>query len=229
MRLDSFIRISTQQSQATVIRLLAQKRVKVNGVSTTNRHHTVSEFCRVELDSEVLQCRTAYYLMLNKPCGYLSATRDAKHPTALSLIKKPFQQDLHIGGRLDLNSTGLLLLTNDGNWSRRITEPGLQKPKAYRVETRDPITLEYAMQFANGVYLEYEDLTTQPAELDLLEPNRARLTIYEGRYHQVKRMFAKLGNRVISLHRERMGDIYLDPQLGPGAWRPLTKTEISSV
>lgn len=229
MRLDSFIRTSTQQSQNTVSLLLAQDRVRVNGAVTTNRHHPISEFCRVELDSKVLQCKTAYYIMLNKPRGYLSATQDAQHSTALSLIEEPFQKDLHIGGRLDLNTTGLLLLTNDGNWSRRITEPGLRKPKVYLVETRDPVTQEYVEEFSKGVYLAYEDLTTQPAELDLLKANTVRLAIYEGRYHQVKRMFAKLGNRVVSLHRECVGDIYLDRQLGPGAWRPLTDAEIKSV
>jgi 16S rRNA pseudouridine516 synthase len=229
MRLDSFIRINTEQSHKSVRQLLAKDRIRVNGAITQNRHHPVTDFCHVQVDGITLQNRTAIYLMLHKPAGYLSATQDAHQPTVMELIDKDIQAQLHIGGRLDKDSTGLLLLTNDGNWSRRITDPGLKKPKRYLVETQDAITPEYATAFEQGVYLEPEALTTQPAQLERLEPRKARLTIYEGRYHQVKRIFGAFDNRVVKLHRESMGPIELDPKLRPGEWRPLTATEIESV
>mgnify|MGYP000330197722 CR=1 FL=1 len=113
-------------------------------------------------------------------------------------------------GRLDLNSEGLLLLTNDGKWSRQLTLPDEEHAKVYLVETAEDIAAETAETFSKGIYFGYEDLTTGPAELELLGERRARLTIYEGKYHQVKRMFHAVGNRVVSLHREKVGPIALD-------------------
>lgn len=229
MRLDRFISNQTEQSKKTVRGLLAQGRVKVFDRVVRDGTFEVSLFCRVSLDDVVLQDRTAYYVMLHKPQGYLSATCDPKHPTVLDLIDEAFRNELHIGGRLDINTTGLMLLTNDGNWSRRITEPSLKKAKVYLVETQNPITNEYTRLFAKGVYLAYENLTTQPAQLEILGERKARLTIYEGRYHQVKRMFWRLENKVVALHRERMGEITLDTDLEVGGSRFLTAEEIASV
>jgi len=222
MRLDRFICNQTAQSLKTVCGLLAQGRVRVDGQVAKNRFHEIGAFCRISVDEEVLQERTAHYLMMHKPKGCLSATSDEKHRTVMELIEPELRSELHIGGRLDFNTTGLLLLTNDGNWSRRITEPGLKKPKVYRVETRDPIVPAYQEFFAKGVYLKTEDITTQPAQLDILSERSARITIYEGRYRQVKRMFGQLDNRVVGLHRERMGEIRLDPALKEGEYRQLT-------
>ena len=122
-----------------------------------------------------------------------------------------------------------MLLSNDGHWSRRITLPEQRKPKVYRVDTEQPISEDYIEVFARGLYFAYEDLTTLPAQLELLGSHRARLTLYEGRYHQVKRMFGHFRNRVVALHREQMGEIHLDPNLAPGQYRALTAAEIASV
>ncbi len=229
MRLDRFVCNCTGQSQRTVCGLLARGVVIVEGSVVRDRHLQVSEFCRVEVAGTVLQDKAAYYLMLHKPEGYLSATSDDRNRTVMELIDPDLREELHIGGRLDLNTTGLLLLTNDGNWSRRITEPKLKKPKVYWVETRDLIGEEYEPFFKKGVYLKTEDMTTQPAQLEILGDRQARLTIYEGRYRQVKRMFAQLGNQVMKLHRESMGSIVLDPKLLPGESRFLSQEEIESV
>ncbi|GIZ13464.1 hypothetical protein NCCP436_28800 [Pseudomonas sp. NCCP-436] len=167
--------------------------------------------------------------MLHKPVGVVSATEHDSHRTVLDLLDENHRHDLHLAGRLDLNTSGLLLLTNDGQWSRRITQPQQRKPKVYRVRTERPITAEYVEVFARGLYFAYENLTTLPAELQLLDSHNARLTLYEGRYHQVKRMFGHFRNRVLALHRERMGEIALDPALAPGEYRPLNPTEIASV
>ncbi|WP_413770046.1 pseudouridine synthase, partial [Vibrio vulnificus] len=108
-------------------------------------HAQVREFSRVEVDDEVLQAgRPARYFMLHKPPGCVSATRDPQHPTVLDLLDEPDKDDLHIAGRLDFNTTGLMLITNDGSWSRRLTQPQTKLPKVYYVETEQPITAEYA-------------------------------------------------------------------------------------
>ena len=152
---------------------------------------------------------------------------DAEHPTVLDLIDDPDKAELHLAGRLDRASTGLVLLTNDGVWSKRITEPVFKLPKTYLVETAEPIAQEAVAAFAAGFYFHTEDLVTQPAELVLLAERTARVTLWEGRYHQIKRMFHRVGNRVIRLHRESIGSLRLPEELGEGEWRLLTPDEVA--
>ncbi|SDR69122.1 ribosomal small subunit pseudouridine synthase A [Halopseudomonas litoralis] len=229
MRLDRFIARHTEQSQQTARLLITAGRVQVNGQVIRAPQQAVDRFVTVQLDDRLLQQHTPLHFMLHKPRGYLSATSDPAHPTVLELFAEPLRPHLHIGGRLDRSTSGLLILTNDGLWSRRLTEPGQRIPKVYLVGTAEPVAACAAERFEQGIHLTREDVDTSPAQLQLLAPDLARLTIYEGRHHQVKRMFHAVGNRVISLHRERMGDIELDPTLAPGQYRPLTSTEIASV
>ena len=207
--------------------LIASGRVAVNGVTCRNPATEVDRFSSVHVDNKILQtAEPCHYLMLHKPAGFLSATLDDTHRTVMELIAPDLRADLHIAGRLDRASTGLLVLTNDGRWSRQLTEPRIKIPKVYRVSTAHPISPETTHRFAEGIWFEFEQLKTSPAQLDLLGPTEARLTIYEGRYHQVKRMFHAVGNRVTALHRERMGSITLDEKLAEGEYRPLTPEEI---
>lgn len=228
MRLDRFLAQHTPHGRRGIRPMLAAGRVMVDGVIEKNTQCEIGEFTRVELDGEILQNKPAVYLMLHKPAGYLSATSDAQHPTVMELIDSP--ATLHIAGRLDRATTGLLLLTNDGKWSRQLTDPADADkegvPKVYLVETADPITEETQALFQQGIYFAYEDLTTQPADLEILSDHQCRLTIYEGRYHQVKRMFHAVGNRVTALHRISVGNIILDANLKPGESRELTSQEI---
>ena len=113
------------------------------------------------------------YLMLNKPRGVLCATQDAHHPTVIDLLHHPFKQELHIVGRLDFNSTGLVLLTNDGRWSRQLSLPSSRLIKRYRVSTEQRITREQIDAFEQGMYLAYEGITTLPARLRLLGDRQA--------------------------------------------------------
>lgn len=208
--------------------MLSAGRVKVDGVVEKNSQREISEFTQVSVDDTILRDTEAIYLMLHKPAGYLSATSDPQHPTVIGLLDPADSPDeLHIAGRLDRATTGLLLLTNDGKWSRQLTEPKEGVPKVYRVETADPITRETQTHFQQGIYFAYEDLTTQPADLEILSDHLCLLTIYEGRYHQVKRMFHAVGNRVTALHRISVGHIQLDPKLEPGESRRLTEVEIT--
>ncbi|MFJ4432062.1 pseudouridine synthase [Pseudomonas sp. NPDC089395] len=230
MRLDRFLANLPCYNRQQVRLLLVQRRVRVDAKVVTDPQAEVREFSSVEVDDQLLQAgRPARYLMLHKPAGCVSATHDPQHRTVLDLLPAEVRDDLHIAGRLDYNTTGLLILTNDGQWSRRLTQPTTKLPKHYLVETEDEIGDHYVAKFREGFYFAFEDLTTLPAQLDILGPRQARLAIVEGRYHQVKRMFGHFDNKVVGLHRESMGAIQLDPRLAPGAFRALTGDEIATV
>jgi 16S rRNA pseudouridine516 synthase len=230
MRVDRFLSNLPCFNRKQVRLLLVEKRVRIDGQTVSDPHADVREFSHVEVDDEVLQAGKALrHFMLHKPAGCVSATRDPQHRTVLDLIAEPDKDDLHIAGRLDFNTTGLMLITNDGSWSRRLTQPQTKLAKVYYVETEQDIGPEYAIKFREGLYFAFEDLTTQPAGLELLGPKSARLSIVEGRYHQVKRMFGHFNNKVTRLHRERMGPLTLDNALKPGEYRPLSNHEIELI
>lgn len=230
MRLDRFLANLPCHSRQQARVLLAAGRVRVNGEAIHDGTCDVRIFDRVELDGETLQAgKPARFFMLHKPAGCVSATSDSQHPTVLDLLDEPDKAELHIAGRLDFNTTGLLVVTNDGLWSRRLTQPDSLQGKTYLVETEDPIDPICVERFAQGFYFRFENLTTRPAELELLGPRQARLTLHEGRYHQVKRMFGHFNNKVTRLHRERMGPLTLDANLQPGDYRALTSTEAALV
>ena len=230
MRVDRFLSNLPCFNRKQVRLLLVEKRVRLDGKIVSDPHAEVREFSRVEVDNEVLQVgKPVRHFMLHKPPGCVSATRDPQHPTVLDLIHEPDKDELHIAGRLDFNTTGLMLITNDGSWLRRLTQPQTKLPKVYFVETEQAIGPEYALKFAEGMYFAFEDLTTLPADLLVLGPTSARLSIVEGRYHQVKRMFGHFNNKVLRLHREKMGPLVLDPSLKPGEYRPLSDEEIQLI
>lgn len=226
MRLDRFLTRLTNSPCKDVSRLIVDGQITVNGEIETSKLRKIDRFSRVEMAGKILQAEEAVYLMLHKPAGYLSATTDPLHPTVIDLIDHPLKAELHLAGRLDRASTGLLLLTNDGRWSKLVTEPAEEIPKVYRVTTLDVIAPETAVRFAEGIYFAYENLTTRPAFLEILDAREALLTIHEGRYHQVKRMFHAVGNRVTSLHRERIGRLGLG-SLAAGTCRHLEPEEIA--
>ncbi|KJH83531.1 pseudouridine synthase [Stutzerimonas stutzeri] len=230
MRLDRFLANLPHCSHRQARLLLASGRASVNGKIICDGTHEVRLFDRVELDGEILQAgKPARFFMLNKPVGCVSATSDPQHPTVLDLLHEPDKDQLHIAGRLDFNTTGLLIITNDGLWSRRLTQPSSQLGKTYLVETEDPIDPACVDRFAEGLYFRFENLTTLPAKLELLDSHQARLTLREGRYHQVKRMFGQFNNKVTALHRERMGPLTLDTALAPGRYRTLTAAETAQI
>ena len=228
MRLDRLLGNLPDLNRQAARLQLATGHVRVNGVVATDGSLEVRVFDRVTLDErEVQPGKPARYFMLHKPAGWVSATEHPEHPTVLDLLEEPDKHELHLGGRLDLTTTGLLLITNDGLWSRRLTLPQTRQPKVYYVETEQEIDPACIDSFAQGLYFAYEDLTTRPAQLEILAPRAARLTLHEGRYHQVKRMFGHFRNKVLRLHRESMGALPLDPALQPGQYRALTTEEIA--
>lgn len=208
---------------------VVDRRVSVDGLVVDRHDLEVDRFSRVELDGVLIRpAQRLLHLMLHKPVGVVSATTDAEHRTVIDLIDDPDKKSLHLVGRLDRNTSGLMLLTNDGRWSKSLMDPARKVPKVYLVETRDPIPPAAIAEFARGFYFHTEDLTTLPAELEILSDRKARLTLHEGRYHQVKRMFHRVGNRVTTLHRERIGGIALPVDMPPGAWRHLSMEETTS-
>jgi 16S rRNA pseudouridine516 synthase len=228
MKLDRLLAKHDAMGRTRARSLIAAGRVQVDGSVTRWNDHEVDRFKEVALDGGIIQKgRRLLHLMLHKPVGVVSATSDAEHPTVIDLIDDPDRHTLHLVGRLDRNTSGLILLTNDGRWSKPLMAPETKVPKVYLVETRDPIPSSAVEAFAAGFHFHTEDLTTRPAALEILGEREARLTLHEGRYHQIKRMFHRIGNRVAKLHRESIGAISLLPELGPGQWRMLTKEEIA--
>ncbi|MEN4529287.1 16S rRNA pseudouridine(516) synthase RsuA [Pantoea agglomerans] len=230
MRLDKFISQQLEISRAIAHREIRGQRVTVNGEIVRDTAFKLLPDHEVVYDGNVLQMQTGpRYFMLNKPQGYVCSTDDPDHPTIIYFIEEPMSFKLHAAGRLDIDTTGLVLLTDDGQWSHRITSPRHHCEKTYRVTLESPVSDDTAAQFTEGVQLHNEKSLTKPAELEVITPTDVRLTLSEGRYHQVKRMFAAVGNRVLELHRERIGDIVLDADLEPGEYRALTEEEIASI
>ncbi len=228
MKLDRLLAKHDAMGRNQARQRVVDRRVSVDGHVAVRHDLEVDRFSRVELDGvPIRQAQRLLHLMLHKPVGVVSATTDAEHRTVIDLIDDPDKGSLHLVGRLDRNTSGLMLLTNDGRWSKALMDPARKVPKVYLVETQEPIPPEAVGEFARGFYFHTEDLTTLPAELEILSDRKARLTLHEGRYHQVKRMFHRIGNRVTALHRERIGGIGLPDDLPPGGWRALTKQEIA--
>ena len=169
------------------------------------------------------------YFMLHKPQGYVCANKDKEHLTVINLIEEPRAENLSVAGRLDIDTTGLVLLTDDGQWLHRVISPRHHCTKVYYIETERVIDERQRNKLEQGVWLNHEKTRTRPAQLETIDEYHYRLTLTEGRYHQVKRMLAAIDNHVESLHREQIGAIRLDPLLAPGEYRPLSVQEIESI
>jgi len=229
MRLDKYISQVTDHSRADVKKMLRNDWVSIDGETVRSASFQVKTEQRVCIDGEEINQPGARYFMLNKPQGYICATKDKEHPVALELLDEPNVDKLQIAGRLDIDTTGLVLITDDGKWNHAITSPKRDCKKTYYVCTDNKIEDNTAATFAEGLMLDGEIKPTQPAELEVLFDNECNLTISEGKYHQVKRMFAAVGNHVAELHRHTIGGITLDEDLEPGEYRALTQSEIDCI
>jgi len=217
-RVDKFIAQQLGCKKRDVQLLLAQEQILVNGEICRDGDALIGQFCTVQVQQQILRKQAPIYLMLHKPDGVLSATKDEQHQTVMDLLPAQYAS-LHIAGRLDLHSTGLLLLTNDGQWSRQITQPDTKLPKHYMVTVANPITQEQVDGFAQGIYFAFEDLTTAPAQLNITTATTAKVILKQGRYHQIKRMFGHYRNPVLSIHRTQIGHIKLPVSLAAGEYR----------
>ena len=227
-RLDKFVAHASGLSRKRVLIALRGGRVELNGEVVKKGALQVGDDDRVTLDGEALAARRAQYLMLHKPAGVTSTAGDAPGRNVLDLIDDPQRARLHLAGRLDRDATGLLLLSDDGAWSHRVTAPRSHCIKVYRVELAVPLQPGAEALFASGLMLNGEDHPTLPAGLLRESETCVRVALREGRYHQVKRMFAALGNRVTALHRESVGGLALG-DLAPGDYRELSAAERAAV
>ncbi|WBA07574.1 16S rRNA pseudouridine(516) synthase RsuA [Salinivibrio kushneri] len=227
MRIDKFLCETLGVTRKQAGRVLKSECVTINGDVVKSGAIKVSEGAEVAFEGRVLTLSGPRYFMMHKPAGVVCSHEDAFNPTVFVLLDEVNAEKLHIAGRLDADTTGLLLFTDDGQWSHRITSPKHQCTKTYRVWLVDPISPETAPAFKEGVMLHGEKQPTLPATLEQIDDYEALLTIQEGKYHQVKRMFAAMGNKVDALHRESIGDLVLDEDLEPGEYRPLTDEEIA--
>jgi len=226
MRLDKFVCECTGLTRSQAGKLIRQGDIVLNGVLCKQPAQQIKETDVVLLEDQPLQLTGPRYILLHKPAGYVCSTDDPDHNTVFVLLDEPNSEKLHTVGRLDLDTTGLLLITDDGQWSHKISSPKHECAKTYRAWLADPVEDSAIAQFAEGVLLRGEKTLTKPAQLEIISPTECLLTIHEGRYHQVKRMFAALGNKVIRLHRERVGPLTLDSSLAEGEYRHLTAEEV---
>ncbi|RZQ88789.1 16S rRNA pseudouridine(516) synthase RsuA [Vibrio vulnificus] len=231
MRLDKFLCDALGATRKEATKILKSGEVTVNEQVQKSGAVKVTEECVVEWQGRELVTQGPRYIMLYKPEGFVCSHEDGFNHTAFVLLEEVKMDELHFAGRLDVDTTGLVLITDDGKWSHRITSPKHKCDKTYRVWLADPIGSDYAEKLAAGVQLRNEKELTLPAQMTIVnaDENEVLLTIHEGKYHQVKRMFAALGNKVEQLHRERIGAIELDENLEPGEYRYLTQEEIDSV
>lgn len=225
MRLDKFICKSTTLNPQQANERIAYGAVCVNGQVMLKPSTQVHENNVIELDGQLLKTRPFRYLMLHKPADTVCSNIDEAYPSIFNALEIPNSSELHVAGRLDADTTGLVLATDDGRWSFDIIRPNQDCSKLYRVGLRDSVSGDTAERFKSGLLLQGETSRTLPAELEILSPTDVRLTLTEGRYHQVKRMFAAVGNRVVSLHREQIGPVELD--VAVGCWRELTPLEVA--
>ncbi len=218
MTLSQFIAKRTGLGKRHAKKLLENGDIILNGQPVTEGSLTVGKFDHVSAAGEILQANTPRYLILNKPAGVVSATTDREYQTVIDLIAEPWASELHLAGRLDRSTTGLVILTNDSAFSESLTRPEGKIPKTYLVTTDLPIHPEAVAKFRSGMSFDKEKIRTHPASVDLLSEKECRLTIFEGKHHQIKRMFLRFGIRVTKLHRESVGSILLG-DLAPGEWQ----------
>lgn len=227
-RIDKTLAHALSISRAEVQRLIRAKRIVVNNNFVKSASEKISEQDVVLLDDNIINIpRSKRYFMLNKPEGYVCANADSTHPSITTLLDEPSAYLLHSAGRLDVDTTGLVLLTDDGEWSHKITSPKKKCPKQYLVTVKAPLDNALIDMFRAGLQLNQEKALTAPADLIILDEYTATITIHEGKYHQVKRMFAAVNNRVIQLKRLQIGQLCLDNSLEEGEYRALTEEEIN--
>lgn len=224
MRLDKFLSaqgLSRKQARAAI----ASGQVLVNGEVQGDPGFILEPIsAQVLFQGRALGYRRHMHLMLHKPAGLLTATTDARQKTVMDLLPEELKRRaLGPVGRLDKDVTGLLLLTDDGQLAHRLISPKWTVEKVYLARVEGALDASDIQAFQAGIAL--SDFTARPARLEILEPDLGRLTITEGKFHQVKRMFAARGKPVLRLHRESVGGVSLDPALECGKFRPLTAEE----
>lgn len=230
MRLDKFLAKCGLGSRTQVKNLIRSGQVQVDGLPAADCSLSLNPHtAQVTVAGKTVEYSEFHYLMLNKPAGTVSATRDNLHDTVLDLLPGQYRHlKLFPVGRLDRDTQGLLLLTNDGQLAHRLLAPKKQVPKTYHALIQGQVSDADKEAFAKGIAL--SDFTTLPAKLSVIsadDQSQVEVTICEGKFHQIKRMFHALGKDVLTLKRIAMGPLTLDASLAPGEVRELTEEELA--
>lgn len=229
MRLDKYICDNSTLTRSLATKAIKSGRIKVNGSKAKSGSQKIQlNVDQIFFDGQLVESQPlTRYFMMNKPKGVVCANIDGDHALVFDLMSAEINvTKLHTVGRLDKDTTGLLLITDDGQWSHQITSPKHHQAKTYRAWLAEDLIVGAEQQVEAGIILKDEIKPTLPAQLKRITDSEVLITISEGRYHQVKRMFAALGNRVVSLHRESIGQVTLDASLAPGEYRELSDKEM---
>ena len=229
MRLDKYIANQTPLSRSEAVKAIRSGRVTVDSSTVREAKTQVKESSQaIALDGKEIGFKENIYLMLNKPADYISSTEDRNHKTVIELLPEEYScRNPFPCGRLDIDTTGLVILTDDGAWAHNITSPKKKCFKTYIVDSLRTLSDEEIKSLEDGVFLAGDERITKPAKVKVLDECRYELQISEGRFHQVKRMFETVGNKVLKLHRHAIGEIQLDNNLAPGEFRELNENEVN--
>ena len=232
MRLDKLLAHLNCGSRKEVQAMIRAGRVCVDGAAETDPAAKVDpDAAPIGLDGEVQRYRAQRYYMLNKPAGVITASRDERHGTVLDLFPEEERRGLFAVGRLDKDTEGLLIVTDDGALSHALMSPARHVAKVYEAVIEGELARDTAERFRQGLTLR-DGTVCLPARLDILPGDgetRVRVTLREGKYHQVKRMVAAVGATVVRLRRVKLGGLVLDPALPAGAFRELTEQELEQL
>lgn len=232
MRLDKFLADCGLGSRKDIKKMISKGLVTVNGTVCKAAQTAVDEHDEVYCGDKKINYEKFIYLMMNKPQGYISATEDKHKKTVLDLLGEEYKYfTLFPAGRLDIDTEGFLLLTNDGNFAHNILSPKKHVDKTYFAEIDGKITSEHIKMFENGITLE-DGYKTLPSTLKIMksgEKSQVEITVCEGKFHQIKRMFEAVGTRVVYLKRIAMGNLFLDENLKKGEVKKLTKEETEKI
>lgn len=229
MRIEKYIANSGLFTRNEVKKMIRAKRIQVNGEIVLKAGLNIQEDRdEVMIDHEILRYDHQVYIMLNKPRDVISATQDNLHETVMELIDDILPLDCFPVGRLDIDTEGLLLISNDGGLAHRLLSPRHHVAKTYEVHIREELSESAVKKIQNGIHLDSEEICL-PARIEQLNEIVYLLTIEEGKYHQIKRMMQAVGNEVLYLKRLTMGPLTLDETLEPGEWRYLSEDELTAL
>ncbi|MBE7082399.1 MAG: 16S rRNA pseudouridine(516) synthase [Clostridiales bacterium] len=227
MRLDKFLTNNTNLSRSESVKAIKAGRVKIEGLNKVLQDTKIDESSAVVfLDGQQVAYQKFVYLMLNKPLGVVSATNDTQHKTVLDLVPEQYSKHgLFPVGRLDKDTLGLVILTNNGQGAHKVLSPKNHVKKVYKYECADPLCEQDKQKIELGITLK-DGYTTKPCKIKITTEKSGEITLTEGKYHEIKRLFGSVGNKITYLERICFGGITLDPKLNRGEFRPLNQQEI---
>lgn len=238
MRLDKYLGNSGVGTRKEIKEFLKKRKIKVNDKIVIDGSIKIKEYEDViKFEDNIVEYKPFVYIMLNKPSGVISATEDKRHKTVIDILENNYKTyNIFPIGRLDIDTEGLLLLTNDGQLSHNLLSPNKHVDKKYYVELKTEITAEIIEKLENGIKLE-ENFITKNAKIEVMKDEKniekdlkkVFITITEGKFHQVKRMFKAVNNEVLYLKRVQMGNLKLDKKLSLGEYRELTENELRNL